>query len=110
MKPIVRCVFVIAGLLTAEAAFSQDFKSQAAAAASQWDNTFNSGDASKVAQGYTKSAVILPAGGQQVPARQPLAARSPSPQGGRYRTEGSPGSAQRQEERTTAQGHVRWRA
>ena len=66
MKPIVRCVVVIAGLLTAEAAFSQEFKSQAAAAASQWDNAFNSGDASKVAQGYTKSAVILPAGGQQV--------------------------------------------
>ena len=64
MKPIVRCVVVIAGLLTAEAAFSQEFKSQAAAAASQWDSAFNSGDASKVAQGYTKSAVILPAGGQ----------------------------------------------
>ena len=59
MKPIVRCVVVIAGLLTVEAAFSQDFKSQAAAAASQWDSAFNSGDASKVAQGYTKSAVIL---------------------------------------------------
>src|SRR5215210_3952610 len=70
MKPIVRCVFVIAGLLTAEAAFSQDFKSQAAAAASQWDSAFNSGDASKVAQGYTKSAVILPARGQQVTGQQ----------------------------------------
>ena len=63
MKPIVRCVLVVAGVLTAEAALSQDFKSQAAAAASQWDNAFNSGDASKVAQGYTKTAVILPAGG-----------------------------------------------
>jgi len=70
MKPIVRCVFVIAGLLTAEAAFSQDFKSQAAAAASQWDSAFNSGDASKVAQRYTKSAVILPARGQQVTGQQ----------------------------------------
>ena len=70
MKPIVRCVVVIAGLLTAEAAFSQDFKSQAAAAASQWDSAFNSGDASKVAQGYTKSAVILPPGGQQVTGQQ----------------------------------------
>jgi ketosteroid isomerase-like protein len=57
MKPIVRCLFVIAGIFTAEAAFSQDFKSQAAAAASQWDDAFNSGDASKVAQGYTKSAI-----------------------------------------------------
>ena len=46
------------------------FKSQAAAAASQWDSAFNSGDASKVAQGYTKSAVILPAGGQQVTGQQ----------------------------------------
>ena len=53
-----------------EAAFPQDFKSQAAAAASQWDSAFDSGDASKVAQGYTKSAVILPAGGQQVTGQQ----------------------------------------
>jgi hypothetical protein len=67
MKPIVGCVFVVAGILTAEAAFSQDFKSQAADAASQWDHAFNSGDASKVAQGYTKSAVILPAGGNKLP-------------------------------------------
>ena len=50
MKPIVRCLFVVVGMLTAEAAFSQDFKSQAAAVASQWDNAFNSGDASKVAK------------------------------------------------------------
>jgi hypothetical protein len=35
MKPILRCLFVVAGMLTAEAAFSQDFKSQAAAAASR---------------------------------------------------------------------------
>ena len=70
MKPIVRCLFVVVGVLTAEAAFSQDFKSQAAAAASQWDDAFNSGDASKVAQGYTKSAIILPAGGQQVAGQQ----------------------------------------
>src|SRR5215217_4893323 len=70
MKPIVRCLFVVVGMLTAEAAFCQDFKSQAAAVASQWDNAFNSGDASKVAQGYTKSAVILPAGGQQVTGQQ----------------------------------------
>ena len=65
MKTIVRCLFVVAGMLTAEVAFSQDFKNQAAAAASQWDNAFNSGDASKVAQGYSKTAVILPAGGEQ---------------------------------------------
>ena len=70
MKPILRCLFVVAGMLTAEAAFSQDFKSQAAAAASQWDDAFNAGDASKVAQGYTKSAVILPAGGPQVSGQQ----------------------------------------
>ena len=70
MKPIVRCLFVVAGMLTAEAAFSQDFKSQAAAAASQWDDAFNAGDASKVAQRYTNSAVILPAGGQQVSGQQ----------------------------------------
>ena len=70
MKRILRCLFVVAGMLTAEAAFSQDFKSQAAAAASQWDSAFNSGDASKVAQGYTKSAVILPPGGQQVTGQQ----------------------------------------
>ena len=66
MEPIVRCLFVVVGVLTAEAAFAQDFKNQAAAAASQWDDAFNSGDASKVGQGYTKTAVILPAGGQQV--------------------------------------------
>ena len=70
MKTIVRCLFVVVGMLTAEAAFSQDFKNQAAAAASQWDNAFNSGDASKVAQGYSKSAVILPAGGEQVTGQQ----------------------------------------
>jgi len=70
MKPIVRCLFVVAGLLATGASFSQDFKNQATAAASQWDNAFNSGDASKVAQGYTKTAVILPAGGEQVTGQQ----------------------------------------
>ncbi len=66
MKPAVGCLFVVAGILTAGAAYSQDFKSQATAAAAQWDNALNSGDASKVAQTYTKNAVILPAGGQLV--------------------------------------------
>ena len=66
MKSSFKCLFVVVGILTAEAAFSQDFKNQAAAAAAQWDNAFNSGDASKVGQGYAKNAVILPAGGQQV--------------------------------------------
>src|SRR4029450_5729250 len=70
MKSIVRCLFVVAGLLATGASFSQDFKNQATAAASQWDNAFNSGDASKVAQGYTKTAVILPAGGEQVTGQQ----------------------------------------
>src|SRR4051812_16389876 len=70
MKNVVGCLFIIGGIITAEAAFSQDFKSQAAAAASQWDNAFNSGDASKVAQGYTKNAVILPAGGKQETGQQ----------------------------------------
>jgi ketosteroid isomerase-like protein len=43
---------------------------QAAAAAAQWDAAFNSGDASKVAQGYTMNAIILPAGGQQATGQQ----------------------------------------
>ena len=66
MKPVVRCMFVVAGMLTAGAAYPQDFKSQATAAAAQWDNAFNSGDAAKVAQTYAKNAAILPPGGQQV--------------------------------------------
>jgi ketosteroid isomerase-like protein len=53
-------------MLVAGAAYPQDFKTQASAAAALWDNAFNSGDVSKVAQAYTKSAVIMPAGGQQV--------------------------------------------
>jgi ketosteroid isomerase-like protein len=70
MKPVVSCLFVVVGMLTAGEAFSQDFKNQAAAAAAQWDTAFNSGDASKVAQGYTKNAIILPAGGQQATGQQ----------------------------------------
>ena len=66
MKPVVRCLFVVAGILAAEAAISQVFKNQAAAAASQSEDAFNSGDASKVAQGYTKTAVILPAGANKL--------------------------------------------
>ena len=66
MKTVFRSLFVVAGMLTAGAAFSQDFKNQAAAAAARWDSALNSGDASKVAQGYTRNAIILPAGGEQV--------------------------------------------
>ena len=66
MKSIARSPFIIAGMLAAEVAISQEFKDAAAATAAQWDSAFNSGDASKVAQSYTKSAVILPAKGQQV--------------------------------------------
>ena len=66
MKPAVRCLIAFAALVTAVPGFSQDFRSQAAAAAAQWDTAFNSGDASKVGQSYTKNAVLLPAGGQQV--------------------------------------------
>lgn len=66
MKPVVRWVFVMTGMLTAGAAFAQDFKSQAAGAAAQWDTAFNSGDATKLSKAYTKDAVILPAGGEQV--------------------------------------------
>ena len=66
MKPLARWLFVIAGMLTADAAIAQDFKSQAAIAAAQWDAALNSGDAAKVAQAYTKTAVILPAGAEQV--------------------------------------------
>jgi ketosteroid isomerase-like protein len=69
MKAFGRCL-VVAGMLTAGAAFSEDFKNQATVAAAQWDNAFNSGDASKVAQNYTNSAIILPAGGQQVVGQQ----------------------------------------
>ena len=70
MKTIVRCLFVVAGMLTARSGVLPRFKNQAAAAASHWDNAFNSGDASKVAQGYSKTAVILPAGGEQVTGQQ----------------------------------------
>lgn len=67
MHSIGQFLIVGAGLLSAAgAAYSQDFKSQASAAAAQWDSAFNSGDASKVGQTYTKTAVILPAGGQPV--------------------------------------------
>jgi ketosteroid isomerase-like protein len=66
MKPAFRCLFVVAGILTAGTAFAQDFKSQAAEAAAQWDAAFNSGDAIKLSKGYTEDAVILPAGGTQV--------------------------------------------
>jgi ketosteroid isomerase-like protein len=53
-------------MLTAGTAFAQDFKSQATAVAAQWDTVFNSGDATKLSKVYTKDAVILPAGGEQV--------------------------------------------
>jgi ketosteroid isomerase-like protein len=70
MKPLATWLFVVAGMLTADAALAQDFKSQAATAAAQWDAALNSGDAGKVAQAYTKTAVILPAGGEQVNGQQ----------------------------------------
>lgn len=35
MKPVVGCLFVVAGMLTAGTAFAQDFKSQATATAAQ---------------------------------------------------------------------------
>ena len=66
MKPVVRCLFVVAGMLTAGTAFAQDFKSQATATAAQWDAAFNAGDVTKLSKAYTKDAVILPAGGEQV--------------------------------------------
>ena len=66
MKPIVRCVFALSAMLTAEMALAQDFKSQAATAAAHWDAALNSGDAAKVAQAYTKTAVnvLVNEGGQ----------------------------------------------
>ena len=70
MKPLATWLFVVAGMLTADAALAQDFKSQAATAAAQWDAALNSGDAAKVAQVYTKTAVILPAGAEQVNGQQ----------------------------------------
>jgi ketosteroid isomerase-like protein len=70
MNAIVRCLLLTSAMLTAEAALAQDFKSQAATAAAQWDSALNSGDAAKVAQAYTKTAVILPAGGEQVTGQQ----------------------------------------
>jgi ketosteroid isomerase-like protein len=70
MNAIVRCLLLTSAMLTAEAALAQDFKSQAATAAGQWDSALNSGDAAKVAQAYTKTAVILPAGGEQVTGQQ----------------------------------------
>jgi ketosteroid isomerase-like protein len=65
-RHIIGSLFVAAGILTAGPAFADDFKSQAAAAAAQWDAAFNAGDAAKLSKGYTREAVILPAGGQQV--------------------------------------------
>ena len=62
MKPVVRCLFIVAGMLTAGTAFAQDFRSQAA----QWDTAFNAGDVTKLSKAYTKDAVILPAGREQV--------------------------------------------
>ena len=62
----VRSVFLIAGMLAAGSAGAQDFKSQATAAAAQFDAAFASGDSSKIAQLHTKDAVILPAGGKVV--------------------------------------------
>ncbi|WP_407528002.1 YybH family protein [Methylobacterium oryzisoli] len=59
-------LLVAVAALSAEAALSQEFKDTAAATAARWDSAFNAGDPSKVAQGYTKNAVILPAGGQPV--------------------------------------------
>ena len=70
MKVFIRCLLLTAGMLTAEAALAQDFKSQATTAAAQWDAALNAGDAAKVAQAYTKTAVILPAGGEQVNGQQ----------------------------------------
>jgi ketosteroid isomerase-like protein len=66
MKPAIGCLFVVTGMLTAGAAFAQDFKSQAAAAAARWDAAFNAGDAAGLAKAYTKDAAILPAGGEPV--------------------------------------------
>jgi ketosteroid isomerase-like protein len=66
MKPAIRCLFVVTGMLTAGAAFAQDFKSQATAAAARWDAAFNAGDAAGLSKSYTKDAVILPAGGETV--------------------------------------------
>ena len=67
MKPLATWLFVGAGLFTAEVALAQDFKSQAATAAAQWDAALTP---PKVAQAYTKTAVILPAGGEQVTGQQ----------------------------------------
>ena len=59
MKPLATWLFVVAGMLTADAALAQDFKSQAATAAAQWDAALNSGDAAKVAQAYTKRPLFF---------------------------------------------------
>ena len=59
-------VFVTAGIVAGSPAMSQDFKSQAQASADKWDQGFNKGDAAMIAQAYTKTAHILPAGGPLV--------------------------------------------
>ncbi|WP_162261707.1 DUF4440 domain-containing protein [Bosea sp. Root381] len=66
MKPVTRCLFVVAGIFAGGAASAQDFKTQAAAAAAQRDAAFNASDATKLSKAYTRDAVILPAGGQPV--------------------------------------------
>ncbi|ANY83109.1 hypothetical protein BB934_33475 (plasmid) [Microvirga ossetica] len=66
MAHCVRYLFVTVGMLVAGAAHGQDFKSQVATAAASWDAAFNAGDLSKLATFYTKDAVIMSAGGQQV--------------------------------------------
>ena len=53
-------------MLAAGSAFAEDFKSQAAVAAAQWDATFNAGDVVKLSKAYTQDALILPADGPQV--------------------------------------------
>jgi ketosteroid isomerase-like protein len=70
MKTFLATVVLAAGVLAAGVALAQDFKSQAAAAAAQWDAAFNAGDASKLTGMYTKDAVILPAGGTVVKGSQ----------------------------------------
>jgi ketosteroid isomerase-like protein len=66
IKLLLISALAVASLLAAGAASAQDFKSQAASAATRWDAAFNAGDSSKIAPLYAKNAVVLPPGGQQV--------------------------------------------
>ena len=65
-RATVRATLVVVGLMLPALAFGQDVKSQAQAAATQWDQSFNKKDAAILAQGYAPNAIVLPAGGPVV--------------------------------------------